>query len=201
MSKWDTVLTMTSVRMKLWRHTAHTYVFPIHLVKNGLIHLPQNLTDLNNFTCTHVEREVNSMEDVEMVLDHLCIHCATCPSTNIVLLHYAEVRSNYAHILSSHRNLQNQHGIPSFRTLHYVLLHSTASLEIMCGTVHNVQWRGWRKIWGTISTAFKFTMDSGSPLLHSPASLHYRENSRDLYSCFRHHISSISVLYWHTYCN
>ena len=25
-----------------------------------------------------------SVEDVEMVLDHLCIHCATCPSINIV---------------------------------------------------------------------------------------------------------------------
>ena len=34
------------------------YVFPLHLVKNELIHLPQNLTDLNNFTCSHVEREV-----------------------------------------------------------------------------------------------------------------------------------------------
>ena len=61
MSKWDTVLTMTSVQMKLWRHTARTYVFPLHLVKNGLIHLPQNLTDLNNFTCTHFEREVGDI--------------------------------------------------------------------------------------------------------------------------------------------
>ena len=66
---------------------------------------------------------------------------------------------------------------------------------MMCGTVHNVQWREWRKIWGTISTAFKFTMDFGSPLLLSPSFLHYLENSQDLYSCFWYYISSISGLY------
>ena len=37
------------------------YVFPLHLVKNGLIHLPQSLTDLNNFTCSHVERQVGNL--------------------------------------------------------------------------------------------------------------------------------------------
>ena len=101
------------------------YVFPLHLVKNGLIHLPQNLTDLNNFML-NAKWGIYSVEDVGMVLDHLCIHLEASVLHTYMsldkysLLHYAAVRCNYSHIIS-HYNIQNQHGGPSFWTLHYVL--------------------------------------------------------------------------------
>ena len=37
------------------------YVFPQHLIHDGLIRLPQNVSDLNSFTCGHLHREEGTL--------------------------------------------------------------------------------------------------------------------------------------------
>ena len=37
------------------------YVFPQHLIHGGLIRLPQNMSDLNSFTCGHLHREEGTL--------------------------------------------------------------------------------------------------------------------------------------------
>ena len=74
------------------------YVFPPHLVQNGLIRLPHNLTHLNTFICGHVTRELGSplcgrcTNGTGPSIYSLGSQCASCSRLNILyylLLQYA----------------------------------------------------------------------------------------------------------------
>ena len=74
------------------------YVFPPHLVHNGLIRLPHNLTLLNTFICKHLTRELGSplcgrcTNGTGPSIYSLGSQCASCSRLNILyylLLQYA----------------------------------------------------------------------------------------------------------------
>ena len=74
------------------------YVFPPHLVQNGLIRLPHNLTHLNTFMCGHLTRELGSplcgrcTNGTGPSIYSLGSQCASCSRLNILyylLLQYA----------------------------------------------------------------------------------------------------------------
>ena len=74
------------------------YVFPPHLVNNGLIRLPHNLTHLNTFICGHLTRELGSplcgrcTNGTGPSIYSLGSQCASCSRLNILyylLLQYA----------------------------------------------------------------------------------------------------------------
>ena len=74
------------------------YVFPQHLIHNGHIHLPQNLTHLNNFMCGHLTRQLGSplcgrcTNGTGPSIYSFGSQCASCSILNILyylLLQYA----------------------------------------------------------------------------------------------------------------
>ena len=74
------------------------YVFPPHIVNNGLIRLPHNLTHLNTFMCGHLTRELGSplcgrcTNGTGPSIYSLGSQCASCSRLNILyylLLQYA----------------------------------------------------------------------------------------------------------------
>ena len=74
------------------------YVFPPHLVHNGLIRLPHNLTQLNTFICGHLTRELGSplcgrcTNGTGPSIYSFGSQCASCSRLNILyylLLQYA----------------------------------------------------------------------------------------------------------------
>ena len=66
------------------------YVFPPHLVHNGLIRLPHNLTHLNTFICGHLNRELGSplcgrcTNGTGPSIYSFGVQCASCSRLNIL---------------------------------------------------------------------------------------------------------------------
>ena len=66
------------------------YIYPLHLIHNGLIRLPDNVTELNKFTCGHLQRETGTLlcgrctNDTGPSIYSYGSQCATCSTLNIL---------------------------------------------------------------------------------------------------------------------
>ena len=100
------------------------YTFPPHLVHNGLIRLPPNVTDLNTFICEQLTRELGSplcgrcTNGTGPSIYSLGSQCASCSRLNILyylLLQYAPITIIFLAIILS------QISLVSPPMAHYVL--------------------------------------------------------------------------------
>ena len=73
------------------------YVFPTHLIHNGFIRLPQKLSELNNFICGHLKREIRAplcgrcTNGTGPSIYSIGSQCVSCSKVNIlyyILLQY-----------------------------------------------------------------------------------------------------------------
>ena len=76
------------------------YIFPPHLLNKGFIRLPQNLTDLNDFTCSNIEREKRALfcgtctNSTGPSVYSFGSQCGTCHAINMfyyILLQYLPI--------------------------------------------------------------------------------------------------------------
>ena len=88
----------------------YPYVFPQHLINGGFIRLPQNLSDLNSFTCGHLHREEGTLlcsrctNGTGPSIYSFGSQCASCSMLNLLyyfLLQYVPVTVIFVAILLS----------------------------------------------------------------------------------------------------
>ena len=100
------------------------YVFPQHLIHGGFIRLPQNLSDLNSFTCGHIHREEGTLycgrctNGTGPSIYSFGSQCASCSVLNLLyyfLLQYAPVTIIFLAVLWS------RYSIVSPPMAHFVL--------------------------------------------------------------------------------
>ena len=100
------------------------YVFPQHLIHDGLIRLPQNVSDLNSFTCGHLHREEGTLfcgrctNGTGPSIYSFGSQCSSCSMLNLLyyfLLQYVPVTIIFLAILWS------RYSIVSPPMAHFVL--------------------------------------------------------------------------------
>ena len=100
------------------------YVFPQHLIHGGFIRLPQNLSDLNSFTCGHLHREEGTLfcgrctNGTGPSIYSFGSQCSSCSALNLLyyfLLQYVPVTIIFLAILWS------RYSIVSPPMAHFVL--------------------------------------------------------------------------------
>ena len=122
------------------------YVFPQHLIHGGFIRLPQNLSDLNSFTCGHLHREEGTLfcgrctNGTGPSIYSFGSQCASCSVPNLLyyfLLQYVPVTIIFLAILWSRYSIVSPpiaHFIFYCNVIHIALKTNLGQYFLFAGT-------------------------------------------------------------------